>query len=156
MPVNPLFWMVLALLGGAAGVSALRRRGSQNDRSLEKGKIPGYSRTAGKDVSLDESVIALDGAHWQPLALETFHSSERSRLILSIELDTLPPDLQTFLERLASEAQSRTRAHVVYLEARTPDGQERSFLYAPDGLGWSGHERLQMVYRAEQAEVLRH
>jgi hypothetical protein len=154
MALNPLFFIVLAVLATAAGVSVMRRRGEQDDRALEKGKTPGYSRTPGNNVSLDESVVALDGVHWHPLSLETFHSSQRSRLILSVEIASMDRELKDFFEKLAGEVQARTRANVVYLEARSPQGQERSFLYAPDGLGWSGHERLRMIYRADEAEVL--
>jgi hypothetical protein len=161
MPLNPLFWIVLALLATAGAANALRQRRSQDDRALEKGKTPGYSRTPGKNVSLDESVVALDGAHWRPLSLETFHSSERSRLILSMEIDSVVQDIKGFLQRLAAETQARTHANVVYLEVYPRDGQDEerpediAFLYAADGLGWSGHERLQMVYRADKAEIIR-
>ncbi len=159
MPLNPLFWLLVLTGGACAGVSLwARRRDEDADQPVRDGRLPGYSRTSGEDLSIDESAVALDGGVWRPKMLETFHSSERSRLLLTIELTSSDerfdePELRDFLERLAREVQARTSATVVYIEAEHASGGLDRLLYAPDGLGWTGHERLQMVRRDAHGEL---
>lgn len=155
MPSNPLFWIVLAVVavGYVATLFYLYSHQTQSDEGFHSGRVPGYSYTDGRNVGLDASVVGLEGGDWFPLRLETFHDSNRSRLILSLvfeaEIDGANP-IEDFLAKLAAEVQERAEADVVFVQATGDLDIEGKwvFLHAPDGRGWWGAERVRNAFRS--------
>ena len=155
IPSNPLFWVGLGicLIGYVGTLIYLHTRGRESDEGFHSGRVPGYSYTAGHNVGLDASVVQLEAGDWLPTRLETLHSQERSRLILSLAFDAdIDGDapLQEFLSDLAREVQARSDADVVYVQAEHEYGVvgRWHYLFAPDGHGWWGRERVREAYRS--------
>ena len=156
MPLNPLFWAVVGLLAAAAAIvwtlRRARHRASEQSPS-RKGGGPGYSRADADRLSVNDTTVELEGGQWRARALETYHSETRSRLILRLELQAGGAEaIADFLGRLARELQTRTEANVVYLQAER-DAQSFLFLYAADGLGWSGRERVREAISGPDLEA---
>lgn len=129
-------------------VYARRRR----QRAPDENPVLGYRRLEGEQLLLNPLLSALTRGPWTFLTLEDMPFAQRRRVILSIAAspdDIDDATLEPFLWRAASHIQRRAQAHVVVVEAfeaasqeqRTGEGRMR-LLYAPDGLGWSGEERI--------------
>ena len=159
IPTNPLFWLVaFVTLAGYVGTLIYlysRRRGTNSE--FHSGRVPGYSYTAGHNVGLDASVVELPEGDWFPTRLETLHTGQRTRLILSLSFQADPDRTETlraFLTDLAGEVQDRSEADVVYLQARHEPEMEGRWecLVAPDGQGWWGREPVRTAYRTPRPD----
>lgn len=153
MPSNSLFWIVLAVAAVGYVVTLWLLYSDNGDEGgFHSGRTPGYSYTEGHNVGLDESVVEIPDGDWVPLRLETLHGPERSRLVLTIAIDVdsgVREGLYAFLQDLAAEAQRRSEADAVFVEAEGEFGTEGRWetLYAPDGRGWWGTEQVEHAYR---------
>lgn len=156
-PTPPLFWLVLGLtaVGLAVTVRWLQTHRDVTDASFHNGKLPGYSYTDGFNISLDASSIELPDGDWTPQRLETFHEPGRTRLILSVAVQTEHPgEVETLLERLADEMLERTEAQVVLLQAADPEGRRWEWMHSRDGRGWWGAEAVRRATRSPERSKL--
>lgn len=155
MPSNSLFWISLGFvaIGYVGTLFYLYSRERDDGTEFHSGRVPGYSYTEGRNIGLDASLVPLDGGDWLPLRLETFHESERTRLIFSLAFETDVDDagrIREFFAALSAEIQTRSDADVVYLQAESEHelGGRWHYVYAPDGRGWWGREEIRTVFKS--------
>lgn len=142
--MNWLFLGLVVCVG--AGVMATRRA-MLSGASVQ---IPGYSARDGRTFGLDPLPGLERGVDWWPELVEEFHSGHRARIVLrfGVRGSTLAASVRELLHTCAHEVAQRTNAHVVYAEAHT-DGELRgAYMWAPDGLGWSGGDAASQVWFA--------
>lgn len=93
------------------------------------------------------------GDGWETLRIESMPKEQRTRIILTVAVDGVRTVEWThrLLWQLAGNFQARLQAHVVIVEAfargevqRAGEGLQR-LLFAVDGRGWNGDERLLAV-----------
>lgn len=114
----------------------LIRRATRHERT-RRGPVPGYSFTPGKEVALGavERDLPLE-----ILSVEEFHSVGRTRLVLTLESDSAAID--GLLPAIARDLQERSHAKVIVVERLRSDGRRLRHMFAPDGHGWTGQERI--------------
>ncbi len=139
-----LIWVVLLVVLFA--VMGRRRRASQRDAK----PMLSYRRVEGRELALGNAP-GVPASAWKALALEDVPFAKRRRIIVSIactaELST--EHVERLLWWLAGTLQTRAVAHAVVVESfATGDtamlaGSGRlRLLFAADGRGWSGDERI--------------
>lgn len=141
--MNLLFWISLGAFGASAAFFAKRQQTMGTPRT-RKGPVPGYSISAGKDVSLNRDVV-VPSLNLQPVHLEEFHSPGRTRLILTLELEeaaTPDPRLAEHCEAIARDIQARAHAQVVVVDCLKAGRTHSVVLWAPDGRGWTGKDSV--------------
>jgi hypothetical protein len=150
MPLNSLFWLVMTgvALGAVSTWLRERRRAAQAGETRE-GPVPGYSWTPGDRLVLESSSPEVPMPA-RTLSIETFHTPDRARVIISLEVDSeLSPDAaEAVMEQLAREIYRRSEAHAILIVGRREGTLATgALLFAPDGRGWWGDERITRIYR---------
>lgn len=155
MPLNPIFWLLV--LGVVAGLALTARRAALRKAMAEEtleGPIPGYSWTPG-------SRLVLEGAEGEPFparprAVETFHAPQRARVMVSLDLDQDQSGEQviSIMERVAREIYRRSEPHAVLVEGYIQKSSSPYLLlFAPDGRGWWGDEKVTRAHRGPEIET---
>lgn len=138
--VTWLFTISIALV--FVGVAFTIRTAHIRDATIvRRGPVPGYSYTPGVHVDLAEFTNGADGTRWKIRSLEEFHSRDRTRVILSVEVTQEGvSSMRDALREVAKYLRARVSVDVVVVEAG-----KRRLLFSPDGAGWSGqgsHDEL--------------
>ena len=144
--MNWLFLVFVCAVG--AGVAVTRRRlGPQRQQVTVRGPVPGYSYTDGKEFALDPIDELERNVDWWAHSVEEFHSRHRARIVLSLGLRprVSDEDAMRLLHVCAQEIASRSQAHVVYAEGLSGGVLRTAYLWAPDGMGWSGADSTREI-----------
>ena len=132
----------LSLYGLAAFSCAGATARARFDNTVRRGPVPGYAYYPGEAV--DRVAIGVDGISLGVHSLETYHSRDRQRIVL-----TLSPGTEALkhaglvLERLVAALLMRSGAHVAVVElSSNPAGPsligDWTVIGSIDGRGWSG------------------
>jgi hypothetical protein len=144
--VNVVF-PIFVLLVGIGALVTWRRTRKPHERTRE-GPVPGYSYTDGEELDLEAELPLVRGEDWVPLSIETFHSSERPRIVLGIDLqrEVDSDTLRDFLHDCARDVIRRTRARVFFAEAYVGEQPRGYYMWSPDGGGWTGRDGRHEVF----------
>lgn len=136
---------VVSVVGG--GIHTFRRIRKPAERTRQSA-VPGYTVTGGAEFGIDPEVGLIKGEDWSAETIETFHSRNRSRVVIRLltKPSLSPTDLRELLGECAREVAERSRARVVLIEAGPAGEPDTALLWAPDGMGWDGVEARREVF----------
>lgn len=138
-----------------------KRRRQQLKSGAPERQMFGYHRLPLERLNLTSPLLRLEGdGSWEVLSFEDFPYAKRRRLMLSIGYQPSGlgvEALEPLLWRLASAVQRALQAHVIVVEAFASDRPSKrlagtgqwKLIYAVDGQGWSGSERLLAALEGE-------
>lgn len=145
---NFIFWAIVAsCMVGAIATFRVKRSPAPRTST---GPVPGYTRTDGTELDISGDHLLVGDEQLTPASIETFHSEDRSRLIISFRAGSIDgPGVMAQFKNLARHMQERTSAHVVLLTTidREPQNPEVQVLYCADELGWAGREQVRWLTR---------
>lgn len=149
--MNLLFvaFVISVALGAVLSLRVTRAREQPRTR---RGPVPGYSVTNGAEFEFSP-IAGVDAADWRPELIETFHTPDRTRLILTVVLanQTPPHVTERLLRALASDVRERAQALVSVVFGIKNDEIDAVYLIAPDGLGWTGRDpRYELWFRPSE------
>lgn len=133
--IDAMSWLfTITLLAASVGVAVTTRTMQRLKATVtRRGPVPGYSWTPGGNVDLGDLTRGYGVVRWTIERLEEFHSADRTRVILTLNVEGDAEHVRDALLEVAKRLRTRISVDVVMVEA---DGLR--LLYAPDGKGWSG------------------
>lgn len=132
--MNLIFWLILAVVSGAATLQWWLRR--RDGSSQPDAPVDTYAFT-------DDDDWPLGADQWSLKDVELLSGGGRNRAVVTIRLNCDDPGTRRHaLEKLAREIYRHTEVEAVFVQARRPDEQPDLYLLAADGRGWWGDEML--------------